>query len=74
MAASRRRRIVTSPARGRAAQARIEREIEEIDREIDDHEHERDEHQVGRHHRDVDELHRLDEQRAEARPLEHASR
>ena len=56
--------------RGRAAQARIDGEIEEIDREVDHDEDERDEHQVGRHHRDVDELHRLHEQCAETGPLE----
>src|SRR5262245_32683197 len=48
--------------RGRAAQARVDGEIEEIDREVDHDEDERDEHQVGSHHRNVDELHRLHEQ------------
>ena len=41
------------------------------DDQVDHHEQEPDQHQIGGHHRDVGELHRLDEELADARPGEH---
>src|SRR5882724_3454378 len=51
-----------------AAQARIDDEIQQIDREVDQHEQQPDQQQVGGHHGNVGELHRLDEELADARP------
>src|SRR6056297_4230698 len=53
------------------AQARVDREIEHVDDQVDAHEHHRDEHQVGGHDGDIDELDRVDEEKADARPLKH---
>ena len=52
-------------------QAGIDDRVEHVDQRVDDDEEESDEEQVGRHHRDIDETHRLDEEQAHARPLEH---
>src|SRR5947207_3733209 len=53
------------------AQARIDDEVEKVDGQVDQHEQQADQHQVGCHHRNVRELHRLDEELADARPGEH---
>ena len=67
--------VISVPCNARraalAAQARIDDEIEQIDGEVDQHEQQPDQQQIGRHHGNVGELHRLDEELAHARPLEH---
>src|SRR6266851_546197 len=53
------------------AQARIDGVVKKIDDEIDDDKEEGDQHKIGRHHRDVGKTDRLDDEEADARPLEH---
>src|SRR3990167_9269730 len=53
------------------AQARIDGKVKQIDHEVDHHEDQGNQAQVGGHHGNVGKRHRLDEQQAHARPLEH---
>jgi hypothetical protein len=56
--------------RALGAQPRIDNVVEQVDAGIDDHENQGHEHQICRHHWHVGKVHRLDEQRSHARPLE----
>jgi hypothetical protein len=53
------------------AQARVDHKVQQVHGQVHGHKDQRNQAQVGRHHRDVGKLHRLDEQEAHARPLEH---
>ena len=54
-----------------AAQARVNREVQQVHDQADHHEDERNQAEVGGHHGDVGKRHSLDEQQAHARPLEY---